>query len=410
MKLCLKQSKLKKHQNQMTLEEKLVFLILILLTVEYVLHYYMEIGIVPKSKIYIYLFISIILPLIIMLGQKPKLNLYRMLFLTMIFCLIGVTFVYTIKDKSLLRTIVSVSIYIQMLSGFFITKYDTDFFEKVFVAIAYISFAGFAYVFITTNIDIELAMRRGYQWTEVFYYTSLFWAVIPFVILSVLTNKHIRLSLIYWMTAILLNLVIVKRIMLVDSILLIIIVSAIILLRKGRLKNLTKLLFCVGFIYLLSSYLIGDNMRVLFDSVYNRTIDITDSLSEFDRFVESANYLNSASILEIIIGKGFGGTHNGLGVTAEALHVGWGNFMLKGGLIFLLMILIPYIKVLFLARKVYKAPVKIQFSFWYLVIMFPRLFYLNMHSLDPSMLLFFYCIFNIMDCPYADIDDFIYDS
>jgi hypothetical protein len=399
MHLNLNKREIDKYQYKMSWQDKLILLILILLSLEYVIHYYMEIGVVPRIKIYFYFIIAIILPIIIMFRNRPQpqWGLYRVLFLISILGFIGITLVHSVVNNRFSRDLVNFSIYIQILSGFFITKYDIEFFEKLFVKIAYLSFLGLAYVIFFIDLNVELAVQRGYQWTETFFYTCLYWAFIPFVILAILTKRHIKLSLIYWGGAIILNLIIVKRMILVDSFLLILVISAILFLKSGRIKNFAKLLFGLGIGYIVSTLFIGDSLKVLFDSVFNRTLEQANELSEFNRFVESINYFKSANLLELIVGGGFGATHTGLGITAEALHVGWGNFVLKGGILLLILIILPYFKVLGIVRNINKAPIKVQFSFWYLVIMFPRLFYLNMHSMDPTMLLFFYCLFNLID-------------
>jgi hypothetical protein len=144
-------------------------------------------------------------------------------------------------------------------------------------------------------------------------------------------------------------------------------------------------------------YFTGDLVLSLFDATYNRIESTSEDISGFDRFIESENYLKDVTAFQLVFGTGFASTHQGLGKEAYALHVGWINFIFKGGIIFFLLVLIPYFKLPRLLKNINKLPLKVQFSVWFLVIYFFRLFYVNMSSMAPEMLIFFYSVFNIMD-------------
>ena len=205
------------------------------------------------------------------------------------------------------------------------------------------------------------------------------------------------LSLFYWCGAFALNLLFLKRFILVDSIILLIVILIINSFRNQKKISNLRLIISLSVVIVIVSLFNIDMFKSLFEATFNRIETSSDDLAGFDRWVESKNYLKEASFIKLIFGNGFTSAHYGLGKESFALHIGWINFIFKGGFIFLLIIIIPYFKLLKII-KIYKIiDLKVKFSFWFMIVYFFRLSYGNMSGFAPEMLIFFYSVFNVMD-------------
>lgn len=390
----------KLDQNIKTKPEKYVIFYLILMTFEYITEYYWQNGSTLAMLIFRFMTLNaVIFPGILLLYYKPKLDLYRIYFLCIFIFNLMTTLIYLCFGEG--RNISNIGIYFGMLSAFFMAQIELEVLHNAFKKIAYFGCIMLIYVFVFLEIDIAIALRRGYTWTEIFFYASFYWAVIPFVIMSFLKEKYVKISIVYWMGAITLNLIFLKRFIIVDSILLVGIICVIIYAKNNaKLKRFLKATVYIALILLISLIVFGDVITSLFDSVVSRFLSAGENIRDFDRFVESQNYLETVNNLDVLIGKGFLGTHFGLGQEADALHVGWSNFLLKGGIFLISVIIIPYIKIITLIQHIWKLPVKIQFSVFVMLVFAARLIYTNIHSFTPEMMIFFYCLFNVMDYKY----------
>lgn len=374
---------------------QLVKIILILLTVQNVLFYYIEQGTIPRVFLYVFYFLSFSLSFVLIIKTKVNFTFYRTLFLSSFVLMFIISFIYLDDDFG---SVVSMFvIYSQLISAFLFKRFDLDYLSNVFRIIAIIAICSLPYIFLTENIDINLALRRGYTWTEIFTYAALFWAFIPFTIISFLKGKNLTLSIVYWMGAIVLNLLFLKRFILVDSFLLLVVIFFLNTFRKEKFFNSLRFALTLGILLTALLYFKGDTVLPLFDATFKRIESSSEDISGFDRFIESENYLKDVSAFQLVFGTGFASTHQGLGKEAYALHIGWANFIFKGGLIFFLLVLIPYFKLTRLLKNFNKLPLKVQFSVCFLVIYFFRLFYINMSVMAPEMLIFFYSVFNVMD-------------
>lgn len=382
--------------------ETIVKVLLVLLTVQYVVSYYAgAAGIFPRYVLYIFLTFPIINLVLIYFIARVKWSMYRFVFIAYFFF---ITFNSIVQAQGEVGEIVANFImYSAILAAFYFSFVGVSFLFDVFKLVALVGIAGFVYSMSTESIDLESAIRRGYTWTEIFYYASLYWAVIPAVILSFLYERKILIVVLYWILAIILNLIFLKRIILVDSILLLLVVLFINFNKDKKLISGFKLYFIMASLVGLSLYFASEFIVTLFDATNERIESTTDDVSGFDRFVEYRNYFEKeATIIDFFIGKGFSSFHKGLGREAYSLHTGWANFIFKGGLIWLILILIPFFKMIPLIGKFKKLPVDIQFSVALLLIYVPRLFYANMDNFQPVMLVFFYALFKVADYKHSN--------
>ncbi|MBO5239343.1 MAG: hypothetical protein J6B50_11315 [Lachnospiraceae bacterium] len=397
-------------KNKMTQKEIIVLCCLIVLSLEYVLHYYIDLGILPKMLIYVNTFAAVIMPVYSFFVKRKnlKFSAYSTVLLCYFIAMLGYTVVLMKYSGRMSRDVVCITIYLQILSAILLQDLKLEYLNRFFKILGCLSIIGFIYCFFSFNIDIEVAINRGYQYEEIFYYAALFWSAVPFVLIAFIKKKNYFLPIACLALEVIINLIIVKRMILVQVLVLsIVLIVALVLDKraKGKGKNIIKIVCAIGIALLLMRCFMWDTIVKLFESILERTKDVTENLSNFNRFVESKNYYKDATLLQIIFGKGFGGTHKGLGTVSEALHVGWANLGLKGGLILIALVIIPYVKMLVIAGKYRNFPDEIKFSFLYLLYMGPMLFLINMHSFNPQMFLFFYCCIKIMNYRYSALNN-----
>lgn len=289
-------------------------------------------------------------------------------------------------------------IYSQIISAFFFMNLEIKILERFLKIMFPISFIGILFVILSMGkIDINYALKRGYQYKEIFYYAPLCWGSSAFLILSFLKNKNIVYALCYFSLNLLVNTIIVKRLIFFESFVLFIVICLISVFLKNRRKVFFKVVFICIILFLIATILFKDKLLILIESILTRLLESGKDLEHFNRNVESITYFKTASILEIFLGKSFIGVHYGLGEESLALHNGWGNFVLKGGVPLFLLAFIPIIKSIFLLLKVKKLSYKKQFCIFYLIYSFPMFFLSNTHSFIPRMFLFWYCCLNIMN-------------
>lgn len=374
---------------------RIVTFIFILLTLQYTAFYYVDEGILPTVSLYVFYLAAILLPMVISQKATIKWTPYRLLFVLSFAIIFLISIILKEGDPG--EMIANFFIYLSILTAFWFSTLKIEIIFRILKRLTIIGIIAFVYIMAVSNIDLATALKRGYTWTEIFFYAPIFWAVIPVVILSFLYEKYLTLVLIYWGCAIVLNLLFLKRAILVDSLLLMLAILFINYHKEKKLVSGVKLFFIATIIIGGSLYFFSNAIISLFDATNQRMESTSEDLSTFDRFIESKNYFGQATFSEVLVGAGFSGQHDGLGKTSNALHVGWSNFLFKGGFLLILIILIPYLKILGLIKRFKSLPLDIQFSILFLLINIPRLMYINTHNLSPYMLLLFYSFFKIMD-------------
>ncbi len=364
-----------------------------------IIEYYCNKGIIPFVLYYIVQGMSLFTVFLLAIFIRPKMTIYRYVFLACI----GLIFVMSIPDTrlNLSGSVYITSIYIGMVGAFFFSVYDIKVWHNFFICLSVVSILSLIYVYFGIGVDVEDALRRKYSWDELFFYIALYWAVIPFVISSLLKGKHILLSVLYWAGSIVLNLLVLKRYIIFDSVVLLAVIILILLIHKNKKKVLLYTFISLLAVSGAAIYFFGDELLILLNKVIERILKTGEDLSTFDRWIETKNYLAVKSYKNILLGEGVLGFHEGLGFVRYALHSGWSNFLLKGGVLLLSLVVAGYAYLLSLTSKIKHAPVTVQFSYWVLIVYVVKLLYSNMHSFAPEMLLFFYCLFNITDYAVA---------
>ena len=333
--------------------------------------------------------------------STPKSN-YRLLFKMVFFLILIVTIFNGIIVEKLGVTVASIGIYSQIIIAYYFSRIELSFLIKVFKTLAILAILFLPYIYLNQNIELEAALNRDTVEGELFFYAGAFWAVVPFVIASFLSNKNILLSLIYWIAAIFLNLMFLKRFIIIDSLLLLIMIVLIYKINGRRIVNSTSLvlvfMFSIGVYFLVNN----NQLSALYKATFDRMEETSHNFNQFDRFEETRKYFEKTNPFLFILGKGLNGTReDNYGREMLALHVGWTNFLLKGGVLLLLLILAPYFKLLKIFPQIKRSPLRVKFSACFLLIQLVRLSYQSMHSNSPEILIFFYSIFVIMDYNFS---------
>jgi len=249
-------------------------------------------------------------------------------------------------------------------------------------------------------------LRRGYTWTYIFAYTNLlsFWPLLMFS--AFLTNRGIKIAIFFWLLAILVNVLFLKRAIFIDSLLALCILLYV-SLNLGRLKKnqYYKIIIpiCLIIIILSSNLFEYREIKIVKEAITKRFSKSLDNISEFDRLVESKNYLfHDASAFNIVFGKGFLSTFNFKLNNVDVreryhLHIGWFNWILKGGLLLFLGILLAYIKVFKINFHLRDYPPEVQFAAMFCTYCFFSFFYVNMMGFGPNLFFFFYSLMVITD-------------
>lgn len=372
--------------------EKTAVIFLTFLSFHSVFQYYVDFEIIPSLYLYFFYIIAFSLPFILL--SRPKSNLYRQFFLICFFITFLISFLFLYDDFG--TVVFCLAIYFNLLSAYFSYRISIQQWMSVFKILAIISIFSSIYLLIREPIDFSLVILRSYSWGKLFYFATLYWAVIPFVLLSFLTKKYRYLSVAYWIFAIIVNSLFLKRFIILDTALLLI---ALLFISPSKKKLFLQLFFFIIVSLIIFNNYENNNIESVYLATSERFNDVSDEGGQ-SRIQESINYFNNNNILQVILGKGFASAHTALGKDAFALHIGWMNFIFKGGFLLFFIVLRPYFKVLCYTNKLKTLPLKIQFSYWFLIIYFFKLLYTNMFNLSPESIIFFYCIFSIIDFTY----------
>ena len=327
--------------------------------------------------------------------NKFKFSPIRVSILFVFYYGLVITFIST--SNTFGQNLKSVAIYTQILIAYYMTRDNINLLKRYFHIVAVLGLILLPYIYSSIVFDISLFSNRTYAWTSIFYYATIYWAFFPFVVLSLIEKKYYTISISYWISGVLVNLLFLKRAIFVDSIIMIIVIVMINIFEKNKLKAASKIIILVSTISILMILLQPTILSELSILTYDRYESTRSDINNFDRIVESRNYLSDASIFEIFFGRGLGGSHYGLGVWASAIHIGWVNFILKGGIILPILVLIIFFKSISLLRIFSNLPSYMKFSVLIIISYSIRLFYINMYNPNPEGIVFFFALFSVAD-------------
>ncbi len=370
--------------------------ILVFLSLAPVFEYYYINDQIWSTLYYLPIILPYILAVVVFAKNDADMSVYRMLFLALILLVLIVTILRFTNDP-ISVLIFQGAIYVSIFTAYHWNKFKINFFSMFFKLLSILSIIAFIYIIFGIGVNLTDSINMKYGWTEIFYLATIFYAVVPVVIFAFLSKKNLPLALIYWFLAIIVNVIIQKRFIIVDTALLLACMGMILLLKGYKLRKLLIWIIGISMVIVIGLVFLNEQVLGVLNHLYERFAVTAENISEFDRFIEIRNAFSEKSIIDVIFGEGFAGTHNGLNKERYAIHVGWINFILKGGIFLFLATVFQHIKAFTLLKDFKNHPVNIQISICILLVYTARLVYVNMHSVMPEMLIYFICLFQIAD-------------
>ena len=320
----------------------------------------------------------------------------------MLFCFFLMFLMSIINITPTMPVLTILSIGSLMILGTFHKPTSVFFFNKALTICAFAFTPILIWQLLKTGIDLDVLLRRGYAWTEIFAYATVTSMWIPLLFTSVLTKKNIFVALVFWLVSVIMGLISLKRQNIVDSF----IAFSIILFVMSKMKDKKMVKrFLLLFVPLIVTLIIGLSSGMfsgvseeVYDAMGNRFSETSEDVSSFDRLVESRDYFTKeASLFDIICGKGFLSAHYALADEHYFLHIGWMNFIFKGGLFLFFGILLGYKKVFKVISHPNDYTIDMVFCAMYCVFYFFACLYTNLMGFGVSLYLFFYCLTQIND-------------
>ncbi|WP_251493669.1 hypothetical protein [Otoolea muris] len=387
------------HINQrLSLSERLIVVFLLVLSFENIIEYYSgsKIGI----AVLIYRIIAAgyaVFCFFLCVRSKYKRNSYSTAEL-LLFIFIFMWSVLCLLFHGVEKDFFTGVIYFGILAGGILTQKRFEIWERLLSVIPYLGVAVMVLMIATQHIDLTVAIRRGYVWTNIFFWGGIYWALIPVVLYSFLNRKKRGVAVAYWICGIIFNLIFLKRFIIVDSALLLFMVLYILYKenRSGgsRLTRIGVFILCIG---LTACFLLQNSFLYEMTKQMFQRMDFLSSIWKFDRVIESRSYFCNESFIYTLLGRGFWGAHSTLGTLNPALHIGWSNFIFKGGIALFILAVFPVIKSYKSLFKLEHYDREYKFAVCCVVIYSVKLLYVNLHRFEPELILFFWACTVIME-------------
>lgn len=210
-----------------------------------------------------------------------------------------------------------------------------------FVAVSAI--ATFAVLYISNPITLGQVLSRGAIWTGTYYCTSMFWAAPFMLIYAYLKRKPMLLPLTYFVVAGIINILYLKRQFIVEAFALILILIVFSMFRMKSIKKTLRFLFIILIALGIGYFVLDYVFKLGVSDIVNQIIFRFEHTEEtgFVRFTEMSNYFSNANAVDVLMGKGFGVAHYGLGKENTAFHLGVANLIYKYG-VFLIPVIIHF--------------------------------------------------------------------
>lgn len=276
--------------------------------------------------------------------------------------------------------------------------------EKIFKYIFLLSIIGIIIVlkefifYDASQAAVVLVDRVLIHDIPLFKSISLLWMFTLLIIISFVFKKYFLLAGIVWTLNMIVNLMATKRLFVVQTAWILVILLLFFYITKQS-KQMKVLLIIIPVVLLL-----GVVAFSFFDLDYHVFIEALEERSSADnvedtgfiRFRESANYFKTASFSDIIMGKGFGVIHHGLGENNTDLHIGFTNLILKHGIwmlfLFIPLVLKSFLSIFKMRNYYYSDPWRVVCILVTLVNVPMFCTVANFYTLSPNTALFWYCL------------------
>lgn len=375
---------------------KLAITIIVLIAPEVMSYYAVKVQTLPLIVLRFFIVLGIILissyarPALINRPNFTRRNV------VLCFILMLITSVFHVNGTMPLLTLLTIG-YLMPL-GTISKRIDIEVLNKSLMIVVCVFIPLLIYQLLHTSFDMASILRRGLTWSEIFYYATLttIWPI--FLFSSILLKRNLILAIVYWFFAIALNLLSLKKAVFVDSAIVFSIIAYVCL--KIKDKETTKYLLLVGIpviagvIYYISNMDSSADISEMLNAVGNRFEEDSETgVGSNNRVQESITYFTKeANFFDIIFGKGILSSHYALEDEHYFLHIGWMNWIFKGGLFLFFTILLSYKRVFYVFKSPQNYSTESVFASMYCMYYFFTLFYVNYMGFGIELFLFFYCL------------------
>lgn len=375
---------------------RLAVTIIVLMAPEVLSYYAVKVQTLPLIVLRFFMLMGIVL---MSSYANPKLinrpNKTRQL---VVICFILMLFTSLINVTGTMPILTLVAIGYIMLLGVMSKEFSIEILNRALLIVVCIYIPLLVYQLHHADFDMAILLRRGLTWSEVFYYATLTTIWPLFLFSSILLKKNLIPAIIFWFFAIAMNLISLKKAIFVDSVIAFAIVAYICF--KIQDRKTTKYLLWVGIpiiigaVYYISKMDSSAEISEMFNAVGNRFEEDSEAgVGSNNRVLESVMYFTKeANIFDIVFGKGLLSAHYALEDEHYFLHIGWMNWIFKGGLFLFFTILLSYRKVIHIFKRPQNYPLEKVFASMYCVYFFFTLFYVNYMGFGFDLFMFFYCL------------------
>lgn len=290
--------------------EQFFIIFLLLMTMEYVIAYYTYQGsrfawFVRTSIIIVFWFICIIPPFI-----KKRVKVNYTFFVSIVFIVCLIWSLIKVSMDGFQWGILDGTCMFAILGGVWLSRFSLDSIEKVLNIAGLIGIGRLLYILLAGKINWGSVFLRKLVWTDIFYWSCVYWAIVPCVLLAFIRKKNYWIAITYWICGVINELLFLKRYIIADS--LILIVMIIFILYKRNVLSINTLCKIAGVIVLMviAVFLLLSDQNILtaFNRVMSRFQGI--SLANLDRVRESRGFFEDAGFADILLGRGFWSAHS----------------------------------------------------------------------------------------------------
>ena len=362
----------------MTRLERYTVLILLIFSLFHSFYYGYS-DILPKTLLYFAAVSPTILMIVLVAFNDGFKN--APVFLVLFLLTLVTSFLFFTAQNTVGDTLTNLNIFIQILNGYLLASKGRVVFEDFFVR--YVPILGLVLFPLllsdAINTSYDEVLLRSKTWSGSFFLTPLY-AMAPISLLWSIEIKYTIMQWIFLICSIVFYLFFLKRVIVVD-ILLLLFINVVF----GSV-SFRKILLLFTFLVLFGTFVVAKyvNVEFLIDFLDNRMS--ARALADNGRDREVFDFLSQTSVVEMIFGVGIDGHNWFLGEKSQSLHSGWFNLIYKYGLLFAL-----YVFGVLIVRIFWQNSSKLVKGI--LTFFLVKFVFTNSYYISPELSLFSFCLF-----------------
>ena len=293
-----------------------------------------------------------------------------------------------------------------VLLGIYMMRFQPIVIKKFLIISAVCSLLVFVICYRFNSFGMDDIVSRGAIDTEAFAGSAMLWPMaltVAYVTVfkGDINKYYFYLGYAYWAVCIVIHLMFLKRAIITDSIFLLLGIMWYYqwCQKKNVFSTAFKLIITTAFVVFITNAVFEDLLNFDITAIIDRMGERFEQTETGTvRIDESENYFKNASTFDIIVGKGLGVAHHGLGFEKKntALHIGINNLVLKHGVFMVMMYIIMVVSIFY---KILRRPnlTKMQqvCAITFLSSFPPFVFYGNFWATAPAYCFMWYSIFYI---------------